>query len=97
MYDFACTALERSSGSTPTKRESLLVEHLIKCSKSRTPDKKLQRAVRVLTASAFRWKNLDILLRTLKGCQVEHNTDLLGSEGFVLAYKEFGWDAVKDL
>ncbi|KAJ7913690.1 hypothetical protein B0H13DRAFT_1873676 [Mycena leptocephala] len=26
----------------------------------------------------------------------ENNTNLLGNEGFVLAYKEFGWDAVKD-
>ncbi|KAJ6510811.1 hypothetical protein C8R45DRAFT_1161869 [Mycena sanguinolenta] len=63
---------------------------------TRRNEANLKTTVQVLRQSADRWNDPQILLRTLKACGVDKNTDIMGLEGFVSAYHTFGWDVLKD-
>lgn len=97
VYDYACNALRSSLTVTPTDREKKLVDQLLACCQTRRQEAKLQQVVQVLRESADRWNDVQILLRALKACSVDKNTELMGLEGFVSAYQAFGWDALKEL
>ncbi|KAJ6534822.1 hypothetical protein B0H19DRAFT_435074 [Mycena capillaripes] len=95
IYDFACAALERSTGPAPRTRDKLLADNLIQCCRTHPQDKRLKRAVHVLIALARQWNDLDMLMCTLKVGQVEKNINLiLGGDDFVSTYQAFGWDAM---
>ncbi|KAJ7102733.1 hypothetical protein C8R44DRAFT_346467 [Mycena epipterygia] len=97
ISDYFYNALQYSDSAVPTVRERELVGMLAVCCKRRRCDKKkLQRVVEVLRESAGRWNDVHEFVRGLEACQVDKRTDLLGVEGFISAYREFGWDALKD-
>ncbi|KAJ7641770.1 hypothetical protein FB45DRAFT_900979 [Roridomyces roridus] len=96
IYDYACNALRTSLSVEPTKREKQLVDKLMRCCQTRRQDAKLPLVMQVLRESADRWNDVQVLLRALKVCGVDKNTDLMGLEGFVSAYQAFGWDALKE-
>ncbi|KAJ7102727.1 hypothetical protein C8R44DRAFT_988104 [Mycena epipterygia] len=96
VYDYACDTLQNSFTVSPTKREKKLVDRLLDCCQTRRQDGKLKRVVQVLRESADRWNDAQVLLRALKACGVDKNTELMGVEGFVSAYQAFGWDPLKD-
>ncbi|KAJ7123875.1 hypothetical protein C8R43DRAFT_1031770 [Mycena crocata] len=96
IYDYACNALRSSLSVTPTEGEKKLVDRLLECCQTRRQEAKLQTVVQLLRESADRWNDAATLLRALKACGVDKNTDLMGVEGFVSAYQAFGWDALKD-
>ncbi|KAJ7641775.1 hypothetical protein FB45DRAFT_900986 [Roridomyces roridus] len=95
VYDHACNALRGISSVQPTKREKQLVENLLACCETRPKEAKFPRAVQALRKCAIQWKDARVLLRALKVCGADRNIDILGVEGFVSAYRVFGWNAVK--
>ncbi|KAJ6523305.1 hypothetical protein B0H19DRAFT_1201796 [Mycena capillaripes] len=96
VYDYACNALRSSLTVTPTGREKKLVDQLLLCCQTRRQEAKIPQVVQVLRESADRWNDVQILLRALKTCSVDKNSDLMGPEGFVSAYQAFGWEPLKD-
>ncbi|KAF7340850.1 hypothetical protein MSAN_02114500 [Mycena sanguinolenta] len=48
------------------------------------------------SGSADRWNDPQILLRALKACGVDKNTNIVGHEGLVSVYQVYGWDVLKD-
>jgi hypothetical protein len=97
ICDYVSNVLRDSDSTAPTPREKGLIGMLAKCCKRRRDETKLQRVVQALTKSADRWNNVQEFVRGLLACRVDKRTDLLGVEGFVSAYKVFGWNALKDL
>ena len=98
VYDHALHVLRKSLTPVPTKREVKVVKALLQCCRTRPQDdKKMQKVMQTLRKSADRWNDMQLLLRALKVCGVDKNADLMGVEGFVLAYQAFGWSALKDL
>jgi hypothetical protein len=96
VYDYACTALATSVTTTPTRREKLLVENLLKSQES-SPRKTAQHAVKALVYSANRWKDVDVLFRTLKVFRIDKKTSLLGVEDIVSCCYQFGWSTMEAL
>ncbi|KAJ6489159.1 hypothetical protein C8R47DRAFT_476844 [Mycena vitilis] len=96
VYDYACNALRNSLTVSPTGREKKLIDQLLQCCQTRRQEAKLQQVVQVLRESADRWNDVNILLRTLKACGVDKNSNLMGPEGFVSAYQAFGFDALRN-
>ncbi|KAJ7754103.1 hypothetical protein B0H16DRAFT_1886776, partial [Mycena metata] len=96
VYDYACNAMKNSLTVSPTKKEKKLVDQLLECCRMRRQEPKLRQAVQVLRESADRWNDVEMLLRAVRACGVDKNSDLMGLEGFVSAYQAFGWDALKD-
>ncbi|KAJ7754112.1 hypothetical protein B0H16DRAFT_1543711, partial [Mycena metata] len=96
VYDYACNALKNSLTVSPTKKEKKLVDQLVECCRTRRQEPKLRQVVQVLRESADRWNDVQMLLRAVKACGVDKNSELMGLEGFVSAYQAFGWDALKD-
>ncbi|KAJ7666689.1 hypothetical protein DFH06DRAFT_1184497 [Mycena polygramma] len=96
VYDYACNALRSSLTVAPTGREKKLIDQLLQRCQTHRQEAKLQQVVQVLRESADRWNDVQILLRTLKACGVDKNSNLMGPEGFVSAYQAFGFDALKN-
>ncbi|KAJ7187180.1 hypothetical protein C8R46DRAFT_285837 [Mycena filopes] len=96
VYDYACNALKNSVTVSPTKREKKLVDQLLDCCRAHPQEAELRQVLQVLRESADRWNDVDTLLRTMRACGVEKNTDLMGLEAFVSAYQAFGWAPLKD-
>ncbi|KAF8198172.1 hypothetical protein K438DRAFT_1966916 [Mycena galopus ATCC 62051] len=97
ICDYVSNTLRDSKSAAPTAREKELIEMLAKCCTIPRDEKKLQRVVRALRKSSDRWNDAEQYIRGLLACGVDRRTDLLGVEGFISAYRAFGWDALKEL
>ncbi|KAJ7664344.1 hypothetical protein DFH06DRAFT_1087334 [Mycena polygramma] len=98
VCNYVSNALRDSVSTAPTAREKELIDMLEKsCQRAQRDAKKLQRVVHVLRQSADRWDDVQEFVRGLLACRVDQRTNLLGVEGFVSAYKAFGWvNVLKD-
>ncbi|KAJ7727260.1 hypothetical protein B0H16DRAFT_259599 [Mycena metata] len=97
VCDYVSNVLQNSKSTAPTAREKELVHLLAEsCQHGLRDENQLQHVVQILVKSANRWNDARELVRGLSACRVDERTDLLGAEGFVSAYKVFGWDALKD-
>ncbi|KAJ7698960.1 hypothetical protein B0H17DRAFT_1129504 [Mycena rosella] len=94
IYDYASIALRDSRSLTPSDREMILVDSLLKLSETCDAER-LRTLAHLLAESADRWTNLSILLRTLETCRVDRRIDLLGVDMLISMYQAFGWDDLK--
>ncbi|KAJ6620296.1 hypothetical protein B0H10DRAFT_2216084 [Mycena sp. CBHHK59/15] len=91
IYEFACDTLGVSDSFRPTRQEKKLVDNFIHWCWTEHRDAKLMGALNLLRETAYRWNDVDILLRAMEACGVERRIDLMGVEDIVTACQAFGW------
>ncbi|THH16519.1 hypothetical protein EW146_g4134 [Bondarzewia mesenterica] len=98
VQEYACNALKTTLSLAPTRRESKLVDKLMKtCARRpKATDDVLKAVIGAVREAADRWNDAQILLKVVKVARVDENIDLMGIEGFVSAYQAFGWEALKE-
>ncbi|KAJ7460906.1 hypothetical protein B0H11DRAFT_156672 [Mycena galericulata] len=92
----ACNALRGSDSAEPTRKERRLVDKLLKWCITAEHDTELRPVVHLLRECAERWHDIGIFIGTVQACRVDKRIALVGLEGFVSAYRAFGWQAMED-
>ncbi|KAJ7494522.1 hypothetical protein B0H11DRAFT_2277249 [Mycena galericulata] len=92
----ACNALRSSHSAEPTLKERRLVDRLLKWCTTAEHDVELRTVVHLLRECAERWHDIGIFIGTVQACRVDKRIALVGLEGFVSAYRAFGWQAMED-
>ncbi|KAJ7159236.1 hypothetical protein C8R43DRAFT_1234008 [Mycena crocata] len=85
-----------STSSAPTSREAELVENFIASLAKPRREKQLEKAIQLLRMTAARWNDASLFLRILQGAAVDKKPHLLGVEGFVASYTDFGLDSMSE-
>ncbi|KAJ7633853.1 hypothetical protein DFH06DRAFT_1479444 [Mycena polygramma] len=96
ISDYACAVLKKSNSPSPTAAELALVETFISSCTTPLKEEPLARAVQMLRDSAARWHDPILLLRVFNATSVDKNMHLLGIEGFLSCYADFGWEYMKE-
>lgn len=97
ILQYASDKLSNSLTSKTSTKEQLLVDRLTTLCESTKQLSDLQKAVSALTGVALRWKSCDAWLKAVNACADDLKLQATSIEGFVDAYKLFGFQPLKAL
>ncbi|KAJ7506998.1 hypothetical protein B0H11DRAFT_1969763 [Mycena galericulata] len=98
---YACAALQASDSDEPSARENILVDSIRAeweriYGKPKEPEVEEAEGARALCKCAIQWNDLEMFLAELETLRVATNLGGIGIDNCIVAYRKFGWDALKD-
>ncbi|KAJ7729318.1 hypothetical protein B0H16DRAFT_1776060 [Mycena metata] len=96
-HEYAAWALQASTSTTPSARETILVDSIRSdrkktATKDKSKSEDLSGYIQALCKCACQWSDLDMLLKALDTHDIAANLGLMGVDNCVAAYRAFGWN-----